>query len=72
MTPLAATIARDVPDAPQELVERVTEAVRKELWSLIHDHAERYYKPGTKPTWHAFCMLANEVNALGISPIRRP
>ncbi len=66
MTTLAATIARDVPDASPELIERVTEAVSKELWSLIHDHAHRYYKPGTKPTWHAFCLLASEVSAVGM------
>ncbi len=70
MTNLAATIQRDVPDAPPELVERVTEAVRKELWSLIHDHAERYYKPGCKPTWWAMCLLASEVNAAGLVKTR--
>lgn len=67
VSPLAATVARDCPNVPEDLVERVTEAVTKEIWALAITHCLEFRERGDRIRYDCLRTFASELHAEGVA-----
>ncbi len=67
MTNLAATVARDCPDVPEDVVERVTEAVTKEIWALAITECLKFRDQGDRVRQDCIRKFASDLHEQGVA-----
>lgn len=64
---LAATVARDCPDVSEDVVQRVTEAVTKEIWALAITQCLEFREQGDILRWDCLRSFASELHGEGVA-----